>query len=101
MIAETTRLTYQKGQSHIVDGIANVDSSEIEIMPEMLESMCGILLSAANRLSSARSHWDSEHVDGEMAFFAATDEVARALNDAVLEFRKNYKSMRKMMPSGK
>ena len=84
-----------------MNGIANVDSSEFEIMPEMVESMCGVHLNAANRLSSARSHWNCEQVDGEMAFFAATNEVARALNDAVREIRKNYKSIRKMIPSGK
>lgn len=84
-----------------MEDIGNVDVSEIEITPEMVESMCGILLNAAGRLSSVKSHWDCEQVDGEMAFFAATDEVARALNEAVREFRENYKSMRKMMPSGK
>ncbi len=71
---------------------ANRDVPEIEVTPAMVEAMCDILLNVASRLSSVRSHWDCEQVDGEMAFLAATDEVARALDEAVREFRKNYKS---------
>lgn len=71
------------------------------LAPELLDTVCAILLNAADQLANARSGWDGEDVNGEMAFYATTTEVANALRTAVEQGRRDQRSIRKMIPSGR
>lgn len=99
-----------------MEDIANVGFAEIEVTPdeilirrsgsgtlapELLDAVYAILLDAADQLANARSGWDGEDVDGEMAFFSATATVSEALRTAVERARRDQRSIRKMIPSGK
>lgn len=71
------------------------------LAPELLDAVYAILLDAAGQLANARSPWDGEDVDGEMAFYSTTFTVSHALQEAVEKARRDQRSTRKMIPSGK
>ncbi len=80
---------------------AGAETGSGTLAPELLDAVCAILLNAADQLANARSGWDGEDVDGEMAFYATTTEVAGALRTAVEQACLDQRSTRKMIPSGR
>ena len=71
------------------------------LAPELLDAVYAILLNAADQFANVRRPCDSEDMDGEAAFFLTTSKVSEVLYAVVEQARRDQRSIRKMIPSGK